>query len=109
MNRIKEKYWWKAMVKDVISVIANYKECQENHGIIHKEHPARANNITFEHERIGIDLVSGLPETTEVYKGILVKTEYLTEFIMVYPIKSKGAEELPKNYSIILDYLVHLR
>ena len=97
MNRIKEKYWWKGMERDTIDVIAKCIPCQENHALIHKEHPARATQISYIHERIGIDLVGGFPETEEGYIGVMIITEYLTKYAVVYPIKSKGAKEIAEN------------
>lgn len=97
VKRIKEKYHWKNMERDVMNIISKCKECMENHGIIHKEHPARATKINYVHERIGIDLVNGFPETKEGYNGVLVITEYLTKYIMVYPISSKGAEDIAER------------
>ena len=102
MNRIKEKYIWKGLEKDTIAVISQCKECMEHHGIRHQEHPAQSTKINYVHERIGIDLVNGFPETDEGYNGILVITEYLTKFIMVYPIKSKQAIEIAEK---LLDYI----
>ena len=48
----------------------------ENHGIIHKEHPAKATKINYGHGRNGIDVVNGFPETKKWYKGMLVIAEY---------------------------------
>ena len=58
------------------------------------EHPALALPITKIFDRIGVDLVFGLPETAEGFKGLLVITEYLTKYPYVVPIKSKTAIEI---------------
>ena len=42
-------------------------------------------------------MVGGFSETEEGYKGVMIITEYLTKFAVVYPIKSKGAEEIAEN------------
>ena len=58
------------------------------------EHPAKAIEITGIFDRIGIDLVFGLPVDEEGNKGMLVITEYLSKYPYVTPIKSKTAEEI---------------
>ena len=45
-------------------------------------------------DRIGIDLVLGLPETVDGYLGVLVIVEYLTKYGWAFPIKSKQANEI---------------
>ena len=62
-----------------MNIISKSKECMENHGVIHKEHPAKATKINYVHERI-----------------------HYTKYIMVYPICSKGAEEIAVR---LLEYI----
>ena len=57
------------------------------------DHPAIAIDPISVFDRIGIDLVLGLPVTEEKFLGILVITEYLTKFPYVVPIRSKEANE----------------
>ena len=61
------------------------------------DHPAKALPILGLFDRDGIDLVFVLPLTLEGFKGILVLTEYLSQFAFIYPIKSKTAEEIAQN------------
>ena len=58
------------------------------------EHPAQSLPITGIFDRIGIDLVLGLPETPSGYIGMLVITEYLSKYPFVYPIRTKTASEI---------------
>ena len=58
------------------------------------EHLAISIPVHDLHDRIGIDLVFGLPLTSEGYKGIMVITEYLSKFPYAVPIKSKSANEI---------------
>ena len=55
------------------------------------DHPALAIPINDVMERVGIDLVLGLPLTDDGYNGVLVITEYLSKFAYAVPIKSKSA------------------
>ena len=45
-------------------------------------------------DKIGIDLVFGLPESKEGFGGVMVITKYLTKYPFVKPIKSKTSEEI---------------
>ena len=49
-----------------------------------------------------MDLVFGLPITTEGYKGLLVITEFVTKYVWAIPIKSKNAEEIAEK---LLEYI----
>jgi len=48
-------------------------------------------------ERVGIDLVLGLPLTESGYNGILVITEYLSKYPYAVPIRSKSAKEIARH------------
>ena len=48
-------------------------------------------------ERVGIDLVLGLPLTESGYNGILVITEYLSKYPYAVPIRSKSAKEISRH------------
>jgi hypothetical protein len=49
-------------------------------------------------ESVSLDLISGLPETPEGYKYILVCIDSFTRFMWATPLKSKGAEEVAEAY-----------
>ena len=55
-------------------------------------------------DRIGIDLVLGLPVTEEKFVGILVITEYFTKFPYVVPIRLKEANEITTR---LFEYFSH--
>ena len=60
-------------------------------------HPAIALLVLDIFDRIGIDLVFGLPLTEDGYHGCLIITEYLTKYPWAVPIKSKTAIEIAKH------------
>ena len=96
-DRLKTQYFWKNMRKDVEKVVKSCSTCHRNQKVPHKEHSAIALAVTNLFDRIGIDLVLGLPLTKENYNGILVITEYLSKFPYAVPIKSKSAQEIAEK------------
>ena len=93
LSRLLETYFWPKMRKDVEIVVKNCIVCKRHQPQRITEHPARALPIMELFQRIGIDLILGLPETTHGHVGMLVITEYLSKYPFVYPIKSKTAVE----------------
>ena len=96
-DRIKEKFYWKGIVKDIDKFIQSCLTCQRNQKIFPYSHQAIAIPVEGIFDRVGLDLVLGLPETNEGYNGILVITEYLSKFPYAVAIKSKSAEEISKH------------
>jgi hypothetical protein len=97
IERIKEIHYWKNITRDVETYISKCINCLRNKKFINLEHPARALKVTFIFERIGMDIVSGLPVTNSKYSKILVIAEYLSKMIRIYPLVTKTAEEVPEN------------
>lgn len=85
------------MAKDVTACIKNCLPClRNNHGQV-LEHRAKSLQVTGIFDRIGIDCVFGFPMDDEGNIGALVITEYLSKYPMVFPLKSKTAEEIAKH------------
>lgn len=101
-DRLKDKYFWKKMKDDIKAVIEQCWTCARFEKARTVEHPAQALQINSIFERVGIDLVLGLPNTDEGYNGIVVITEYLTKYPYAAPITSKTAEETAKH---LFDYI----
>ena len=97
VRRIKEEHFWKKLEKDVENYISSCDVCKRNNTISPKEHPAKTLAIKGVFDRIGIDLVFGLPQTKEGYIGLFVVSEYLTKFPYVEPIKGKTAVEIAEK------------
>ena len=85
---------WSSIVADVENFISKCMRCHKHNTFKRISAPALALPIKGSSDRIGIDLVFGLPVTTDGYKGILVITEYLTKFPYAVPIRSKTADEI---------------
>ena len=96
-NRIREKYYWVNMIADISKTIKKCLTCQRNEGAPILDHEAKALKVTGIFDRIGVDLVFGLPMTNEGYIGVIVITEYLSKYPYVKPIKSKTAIEIAER------------
>ena len=84
------------MVDDVDKVLRKCNVCQRNDRATIVHHPALALEVNGIFDRV-VDLVFGFETTVEGFKGILTITEYLSNFIVIYPIKSKEAIEIAFN------------
>ena len=70
--------------------------CSKSKGSRFKS-PGIAIPISGIFDRVGVDLVFGLNETPEGYKGIIVMTDAFTKFPWAKPIKSKNAIEIAER------------
>ena len=95
--RLQEKYIWRNMRAVVRKVIDNCIQCVRHQKSVVKDHPAQPIKISGVLHRIGIDLVFGLPTTTDGYKGILVIVDSLSKYVWTRPIKSKTEDEIAEN------------
>lgn len=102
MRRIQERFFWKNMRHTVEMVIRACTECVRHQKTPVVNHGARVLEISGIFERIGIDLQFGFPESQEGFKGLLVIVEYLTKYVVAYPIKSKTAPEVAEK---LMDYI----
>jgi len=100
-NLLKE-YYWKGMPKQVVDFVSRCMVCNRNDRVAPINHPALALEVTGIFDKVGIDLAFGFPVTSEGYKGILVMTEFLSNFAYVVPIKSKAASEIANH---LLSYI----
>lgn len=102
LTRLQQDYYWKNMFRDVTRVCKACATCHSVNASEHVDSPARPTTVSRLFEKVGMDLVLGFPEDDEGHCGCLVLTEYLSKYPMVYPIKSKSAEEIAK---CLLDYI----
>ena len=98
VNRLRSEFHWNKMVHDVTRVLKQCLVCKRNTKLPSIEHPARALPVTGLFDRVGIDLVFGLPTTSDGFVGILVITEYLSKYPFALPIKSKTAIEISEKF-----------
>ena len=93
-KELSEKNYWKNMGRDCDFVIKSCLPCLRFKKTPILDHPALSLPITQILDRIGIDLVFGLPKTEKGFVGVMVITEYLTKYPYAVPIKSKSAVEI---------------
>ena len=60
-EKLKDQYFWKNMMDDVINTVRECLTCQRHQKIKPINHPAQALAVSGIFDRIGIDLIFGLP------------------------------------------------
>jgi Integrase core domain. len=92
---MRSKYYWPNMTKDVERYTRTYFKCQERgKPSTHNEMHAIISTQPF--ERIGIDFVEPLPETSEGNKYMLVMVDYFSKWPEVKPTKRADAKTVVK-------------
>ena len=92
--RLDFRVFWHGMLQAVEQFVKSCAMCLQYQLRPAPQHNARSLNIPGLFHRVSMDLVLGLPTTEEGYKGILVITEYLSKYPVVFPIKEKSAKEI---------------
>ena len=72
MNRLKERYFWPKMAKDVALCIKHCLACIRNREGKVLEHPARSLPVRGIFDRIGMDCVFGFPQDEDKNMGFLL-------------------------------------
>lgn len=101
-NRLTNQYYRKNMMHDIKRVISTCDVCHRYDRSTMITNNAYSLPITNLFDRIGIDLVLGLPETADGFKGVMVITEYLTKFPYAVPIKTKNTNEIAER---LMEYI----
>ena len=101
-NRLKERYFWRGMKKDIEKEIFKCLDCLQYKTVSNLEHEARVTKIDKIYKTVAVDLSFGLPVDENGYKGIIAITEYLTKLAYVRPIRSKTAKEIGDH---LLEYI----
>ncbi|UYV76233.1 hypothetical protein LAZ67_13003122 [Cordylochernes scorpioides] len=98
MYRIKSKYFWPSMLKDVSEFVKTCHLCQSRKGsnqlpsgLLQPIPPAN-----FPFERIGIDFVGPLPSTKNWKKWIIVLTDYYTRYAETRAVSEATVKEVSK-------------
>ncbi|UYV61247.1 hypothetical protein LAZ67_1004099 [Cordylochernes scorpioides] len=98
MYRIKSKYFWPSMLKDVSEFVKTCHLCQSRKGsnqlpsgLLQPIPPAN-----FPFERIGIDFVGPLPSTKNRKKSIIVLTDYYTRYAETRAVSEATVKEVSK-------------
>ncbi|UYV66656.1 hypothetical protein LAZ67_4002457 [Cordylochernes scorpioides] len=94
--RLKNKYHWPSMLKDVSEFVKTCHLCQSRKGSNHLPsgllQPIPPANYPF--ERIGIDFVGPLPSTKRRRKWIIVLTDYYTRYAETKAVSEATVKEV---------------
>ncbi|UYV81689.1 K02A2.6-like, partial [Cordylochernes scorpioides] len=94
--RLKNKYYWPSMLKDVSEFVKTCHLCQSRKGSNHLPsgllQPIPPANYPF--ERIGIDFVGPLPSTKRRRKWIIVLTDYYTKYAETKAVSEATVKEV---------------
>jgi hypothetical protein len=92
-DKMREKYYWKNMAKDIEIYIKSCNSCQRRGKLIGKNelHPIKVKEPFYQ---IGIDFVGPLPITEAGNKYIIVAIDYFTKWVEAKAVKVDNAEEV---------------
>ncbi|XP_065681472.1 gypsy retrotransposon integrase-like protein 1 [Hydra vulgaris] len=91
--KVAERFYWPGIFKDVENAVKNCEQCQHTNirrfeKTCPELHPIKVQSPWF---HIGIDLIGPLPETSAGNKHILTISDYCTNWVAAFPLKSKLA------------------
>jgi hypothetical protein len=92
-EKIREKYYWKGMLKDIETYVKSCDQCQRR-GKPQGKHELHPIKVKYPFYQIGIDIVGPLPRTEKGNKYIVVAMDYFTKWPEAKPIKEATAKEV---------------
>ena len=94
-QKIKEKYWWESMTKDIENYVKTCDKCQRRNKPQGRNelHPIESKAPFYQ---IGIDFVGPLPSTRKKNQYIIVAVDYFTKWPEARAVKRSTAEETVK-------------
>ena len=92
-EKIKQRYWWKGMRKDIEEYVKTCDRCQRRGKPSgkHELHPIKVKHPFYQ---IGIDIVGPLPKTFQSNKYIVVAIDYFTKWPEAKALKEANAKEV---------------
>ena len=87
LQRIRKRFLWPGVVKDVKNYVQSCPECQKGAKRPMKVLLMKMPIIGKPFERIAMDIVGPLPKTSNGYQYILVISDYATRFPEAYPLR----------------------
>ena len=90
--QLKQTFYWPGMRRDTVRWCQHCLECAQSKGPPTKPHGKLHKVLTgAPMDLVAIDILSGLPETPEGYKYLLVVTDYFTKWSECYALKDAEA------------------
>ena len=98
-QRLKQKYWWPSMAKDVKTYIQCCDTCQRTKRQYHiSKTPLQPLPTTERFQRIHMDFLGPLPTTTQGHKHILLIVDAFTKWPEAFPLKSAQASDVARIF-----------
>ena len=94
-EKVKERYYWKNMLKDIEIYVKSCDKCQKR-GKSNKKNELHIIEIREPFYQIGIDFVRPLPITNNGNKYIIVAMDYFTKWPEARAVKEATAKETSK-------------
>lgn len=97
-DRIRKRFYWPGMYRNVVRYVMHCRECQRRKSIPQRP-PGRLVSIpptVAPFHRIGIDLLGRFPKSTRGNKWIIVCTDYFTRYAVTKALPTAEAEEVAK-------------
>lgn len=87
-NRIRSRYCWKTMKKDIQNFIKTYRECQlKKLTRIKTRQPMITDTPGVAFDKISLDIMGSLPITSKDSQYILTMQDFLTKYSVAVPLK----------------------
>lgn len=96
-ERIKNRYYWVGMKKEITEYVTKCVKCQINKKSRATKMPLEITQVSQEpFDKIYVDIVEGLPETNRGNRVILSMIDDLTRFVEFAPLPDRTAESVAK-------------
>lgn len=94
--RIKSKYFWENIEKDVKEFIGKCLYCQQEklNRLRHREEACIPNTPEFPNDKIAMDIFGPLPITSKGNQFVLSIQDQLTKYLILIPMKDQRAESI---------------
>src|ERR1044072_9874640 len=94
-EKVKEKYWWKGMIKDIEEYVKTCDSCQRKNKPVGK-HELNLIEVKELFHMIRIDVVGPLSETMNGNKYIVIAMDYFTKWPEARVLKEANAREISR-------------
>lgn len=113
LGRIRVRFFWKGMAKDVGAYIKSCKSCQERKRPMGKKIAPLQPNTQAQRpfEMVAMDILGPLPTTMNGNRYLLVFTDYFTRWVEAIPLPDQKAETIAREFvtQILLRHGVPLK
>lgn len=99
LRRVRDRYFWFAMRKDIEEWCKTCLTCNSKRGILRKpKAPLQTYNVGAPLERVGIDFMGPFPQSERSNKYLMVVGDYFTKWTECYPLPNLEASTVAKVF-----------